>query len=114
MTPSENTSAFAEYSQFYDRSTLPDPTVMTSGAMYPAVPTISLPIKAGSRRPLGVLVEKVRENAAPEVGELHFRALVATLENDILRLDVQMIDVLLMAGQQSLADLPNHTRRFVL
>ena len=90
------------------------PTVMTSGAMYPAVPTISLPVTPDSRCPLRVLVEKVRENAAPEVGELHFGPLVATLENDVLRLDVQVVDALLVTRQQAMPDLPNHTRRFVL
>lgn len=44
VTPSEYTSAFSEYAQFYPSFFDQTRTLMTSGAMNPAVPTISLPI----------------------------------------------------------------------
>ena len=81
--------------------------------MKPAVPTISL--REASPTPLlHVARERLRLETAAEVRQLHRRVVVVALVDDVLRLHVQVVDVLAVECPQGATDASDHVRRLAL
>ena len=74
---------------------------MTSGAMYPGVPTSSLEMMDSKTLILGTLIIFVEDEAATKVSEFQWRVLLQGLVEDVLWLDVSMKDTSLVEMVQN-------------